>query len=466
MHSTILVSLTTLSIGAVSLFATSIAHADDSPTPEIELTATMGPAQEYQRGLTVNGVAPTLRSVVVDGESILAYCIEYWIRAADPDHESAVTSWDEFTGDNHFKTDPQVRQHVAWILRHSYPTLSVEEVADQTGARQLTTTEALTATQAAIWHFTDHFVPDGEVVVESGPDEEVSEHSAANVQAVFDYLTGSANLGLSEQETQASVTLEHDEQAAEVPDVIASNIPHEDDHVFGPILLNSSSQEVDLDLTTSEQDTALDALVLMDETGEAIDLDQAVSAEQLWIHVPGDVESGTVELSAQSIEYGYTGRLIIPEPDGQRRFQTIVVVDETKTQAATEIEFAWEKPPVEEPESEQIIPPTDPAPEPAETLPEDKPAVDQPVAEEPVLDTPLEETVPSPVASPVPTNPVAVESPATDTPVVAEATEADTVSEELATTGAHQTRNVLVALGTIAIGAGLLVLNRMRKRRT
>src|SRR5690625_638 len=161
MRRTLMVSLATVSLGGGMVLAPGLAYSAPlgvEPSSDIEEqsdTAVMGPAQEYQRGLSVNGVAPTLRSVVVGEESILAYCIEYWIRAADPDHESAVTGWGEFTGDNNFKTDPQVRHSVAWILRHSYPTLSLEQVAQQTGAVGLSEAEVISATQAAIWHFTD-----------------------------------------------------------------------------------------------------------------------------------------------------------------------------------------------------------------------------------------------------------------------------------------------------------------------
>ena len=466
MRSTILVSLTTFSIGAFSLLTPPIAAADATGALEPEPTAVMGPAQEYQRGLTVNGVAPTLRSVVVDGESILAYCIEYWIRAADPDHEAAVTGWDEFTGDNQFKSDPQVRQHVAWILRHSYPTLSVAEVAEHTGTEELSATEIITATQAAIWHFTDDFVPDGNLVVEAGPDDTMRAHSAANVQAVFDYLTGSTNTGLTEQETQASVTLENNTiDDAEVPEAIDDLVDNDEDHVFGPILLNTSSDDVELAVHPSDDEIPIEDLVVMDPTGQVVDLDQAVSANELWVQIPAEMESGSVELSAESIEFGYTGRLIIPEPDNQRRFQTIVVVDQTTSQAATEIELAWEKPVVEEPEPADESPSTDPSPDPSNTPPVEEPDVEEPPADDPSVTAPTEDPTPPPAQPESSAPPEAVENSVVSTPSPEEPAETEPAAE-LATTGAHQTRNVLVALGTIAVGACLLIVNRLRKRRT
>ncbi|GAA4476086.1 hypothetical protein GCM10023190_12870 [Enteractinococcus fodinae] len=476
MKTTVLATLTCLGMGATSLLMPGLAAANDaSVSVEEELTAQMGPAQEYQRGLSVNGVAPTLRSVVVNGESILAYCIEYWIQAADPDHESAVTTWDEFTGDNHFKSDPQVRQRVAWILRHSYPTLTLDELAQQTGTVQLSAAEAISATQAAIWHFTDDFVPDGKLTVESGPTAQLAEHSSDNVRKIFAYLTGDSNTGLTEQEVQASVTLEDaTEPNVDVPEPLSSVIADDGDHLLGPIRLNASTPEVDLSVHSAEEGVH-EQLSVLDAEGEPVDMNQSVHADELWIHVPAEVETGSVQLTAESVEYGYTGRLIIPEPDGQRRFQTIVVVDQATDHAATEIELAWEQvmieepaedPPAEEPPAEVRTPEASPSPTVEEPLiqePEPEPEqspVQQPEDEEPeVSQTPTASTEPE---APEESEPVEPSSPQESVPE--EIDEAEPAAE-LATTGAHETRNILIALGTIAAGIGLLVVNRFRRAR-
>src|SRR5699024_6151800 len=194
-----------------------------------------------------------------------------------------------------------------------------------------------------------------------------------------------------------------------------------EDHIFGPILLNASSDDVELAVHPSDDEIPIEDLVVMDPTGQVVDLDQAVSANELWVQVPAEMESGSVELSAGSIEFGYTGRLIIPEPDDQRRFQTIVVVDQTTSQAATEIELAWEKPVVEEPEPADESPSTDPSPEPSDTPPVEEPDVEEPPtepvieelpADDPSVTAPTEEPTPPPAQPESSAPPAAVESPA------------------------------------------------------
>ena len=493
MNTTVLASIATLGLGAGILLVPGTAFAASSETREPDLTAVMGPAHEYQRGLSVNGVAPTLRSVVVDGESILAYCIEYWIRAADPNHESAVTAWDEFTGDNNFKTDSQVRHHVAWILRHSYPTLSLDQVAEQAETVELSETEIITATQAAIWHFTDDFVPDGKLNVAEAPDgtARMSQHSANNVQAVFDYLTGSENIGLTEDEVRASVTLEDTSDLTDdLPEAVAAAIEHADDHIFGPIMLNSSTREVDLEMRLDGSEALIDQITMWDSHGEIIDLAHSVTAEEIWVQVPAALETGTVQVAAESVEYGYTGRLIIPEPDGQRRLQTIVVVDQASDSASSEIDLTWEKHEIEESELEeepQIIeeepqteehpqideaPPSDEEPQSSEDPPTIDPLTEvPPVDETPVGESPTE-TAPAPLEDqPEPSEEFEISEKQEPVEVLPEDDSLQEVNQaepaaELAMTGAHQTRNLLVGLGTLAVGAGLVALNRHRRTRS
>ncbi|MDN6498827.1 MAG: hypothetical protein L0K44_03595 [Yaniella sp.] len=208
---------------------------------------------------------------------------------------------------------------------------------------------------------------------------------------------------------------------------------------------------------------------MLDATGNEVDTSQPVRAEELWVHVPGDTETGGVHISAESTDFGYTGRLITPEPDAQRRFQTIVMVDATTDQADTELELNWQKTQTDPPPE----PETPPAPPeaPVEEPPVEEPPLEGPPAEEPPVE-------PSPVDEPTPEAP----QPEQEIEEVQESVkklpsstdEATRVEEdprveaagELAETGAHQTRNILVALATLAVGAALLVINRLARKKT
>src|SRR5699024_1331324 len=136
MRRTLMVSLATVSLGGCMVLAPGLAYSAPlgvEPSSDIEEqsdTAVMGPAQEYQHGLTVNGLAPTLRSVGANEQSTHAYCREDWVKAADPDDESAVTGWEDVTGDNNCKPVPQGRKQLAWIMRNPDPKRELSESSE------------------------------------------------------------------------------------------------------------------------------------------------------------------------------------------------------------------------------------------------------------------------------------------------------------------------------------------------
>lgn len=470
MNHALLASLAAVTLGTNALLSPGIAHASPAPEAEFDVTAVMGPEEEYQLGLTVNGVAPTLRSVTVNGETILAYCIEYWVRAASPDHQAAVTGWDGFTGDNNFKTNPQVREAVAWILHHSYPAVPLQELDERTGSANLTEAEAIAATQAAIWFYTDDFVSDGVLTVEAAPSDTASlrARSADNVQNVFEYLTGEHNTGLTEEEVQTSVTLSTASGAeGNIPDILPETLDIEDGHILGPVAINSSSGQVDLRLEPTAPVIAIEEITLFDALGQIIEVTSPVVAENLWVHIPADMPSGGVNVTAESVEYGYTGRLIIPEPAPDRRFQTIVVVDQTAVTASTELALHWEK-------SEALEPPVDELPDDEAPIGETHTAEALDSAESSrqaliVKDSPKDEQSAihaAPLTAPNEQEPTEQPQPLpVETEATAEMIPTDQSSaEELAETGAYQTRNVLVGVATLLAGGILLFVTRWRRR--
>ena len=103
-----------------------------------------------------------------------------------------IGGWKDFPGTNKFKDNPDVQAKVAWIAQNSYPQTDLAKVTQTTGIAGLTEKEAITATQAAIWHLTN-------------PDETPSLDLAEGDQAtkdrtgkLYDYLLGEKNGGLKE----------------------------------------------------------------------------------------------------------------------------------------------------------------------------------------------------------------------------------------------------------------------------
>uniref|UniRef100_UPI000D19E490 thioester domain-containing protein n=1 Tax=Thermobifida fusca TaxID=2021 RepID=UPI000D19E490 len=87
-----------------------------------------------------------------DGTKIPAYCIDFEtpIRSKAKYEEG---DWSEYPGEGEFANSQPGK--VLWILQNSYPELSADQLSERTGIKDLTAKDALSATQAAIWHFSN-----------------------------------------------------------------------------------------------------------------------------------------------------------------------------------------------------------------------------------------------------------------------------------------------------------------------
>src|SRR5699024_10791562 len=186
------------------------------------------------------------------------------------------------------------------FLRNSYPTLELAELSENAGVNHLTEAEAISATQSAICHFTDDFVASGDLTVSNAANSAVpvaadSEH---NVQAVFEYLTGGHNTGLDEQEVQARVTLgAATGRTQEPPATLETLVEHEEDHALGPIQLNASTSQIDLELNPTNSEVDLTELSVLDANGDTLDTSQEVTTDEMWIHVPAETATGGINIS-------------------------------------------------------------------------------------------------------------------------------------------------------------------------
>lgn len=131
-----------------------------------------------------------------DGSPWLGYCLNL-TSAFDTEREYAGTPVrrDAFPATNRFGQEnlearTEIQNRVAWIAKHSFPSVTLRDLETAAGVTGITRNEVIAATQAAIWTLTNDFLFGGLVDAEFPATE--------RVLAVIDYLLGPANVGVPE----------------------------------------------------------------------------------------------------------------------------------------------------------------------------------------------------------------------------------------------------------------------------
>jgi TQXA domain-containing protein/LPXTG-motif cell wall-anchored protein len=187
------------------------------------------------------------------GQQLAVYCI-------DLHHETQngvryqETGWAQST----LSQNPD-RGKIQWILQHSYPVVSPSTLAGDIGASSLTDDQAAAATQAAIWHYSDHV------------DAQPADQSAAKLTSWL--------------EQNAQDTAEPAPSLALSPTSIAGSSGK-----LGPVTVTTSASSVDVSLSGAS------GVQLADGTGKPVS--SAVNGEKLYVDVPKGTAAGSAEVDA------------------------------------------------------------------------------------------------------------------------------------------------------------------------
>jgi len=335
-------ALAATTLAATLTFGTPMsAHADDSGFTYPEGYPKLGAAQEGFHGFNVkshNSSIPTqLFSVHTRGDkdaTIKAYCVELDVGVMFKS-DLTVGNWKDFPGTNNFKGNAEVQAKVAWIAQRSYPQTDLKVVAETAGVAGLTDKEAVTATQSAIWHFTNNFQYTGTV---SGIDQA----SATRVQKLYEYLISEKNVGLKET---ARPTVEF--KGATGTSIVTGD-------KVGPLRFESNQ-------TTVKVTNKLD-YELVDANSKKVDLNAVPSGTDLYLKVPAGVTSGEQKFEVSATGSVYAGKLLITKnATTDRHGQTIIIGSNTEVAVSGTASFRWANTPP--------APATTPPPAPATTPP-------------------------------------------------------------------------------------------------
>ncbi|GAB3208058.1 thioester domain-containing protein [Marinactinospora thermotolerans] len=288
---------------------------------------------------------------LTDGAKLPAYCIDFVtpIRSGASYSEGA---WSEYPGEGDFANSQPGK--VLWILQNSYPRVSAEELAQASGVEDLDAKEAMSATQAAIWHHSNG------VELKGGGGREHRD----DILDFYDYLLENAQ---EVESHPASLTITPNEASGKAGETI------------GEFTVETTAESVPLTLNGPDGVSIVDA--------EGKEIETAANGGTFAVKVDEGVAPGEATVSSSISTEVQIGRLF-KGVDPNKPTQTLITAGDGTTEASAQAKVTWtegtpaETPspsPSESPSEEPSTPPsTPPASPPASTPPAETPPADKP----------------------------------------------------------------------------------------
>lgn len=294
---------------------------------------------------------------LTDGTKLGMYCVEIHT-SIDREHEMVEQPWEEYPNPESPFNDN--RDKINWVLHNGFPVKSTDDLAAKVtegGASLhdgLSEKEAITGTQAAVWHFSDATDLNRDNPLPGNGDKDAAE----DVVALYDYLTGDANGGIGDQPTPAL-------------EISPTSLSGKAGERIGPFTVNTTGTIDELEANLPE------GVKITDVDGVELDASKIKNGSQLFLDVPADAAEGEASFELRASAKVDTGRLFVGKNYDQHKTQSLIVAkaEESKITVSASGNWAATPPPTSPPSStSETAPPTTtttteapPAPQPKNT---------------------------------------------------------------------------------------------------
>lgn len=258
-------------------------------------------------------------------QQLTTYCIDVRTGLVE-DAWYREDQWENYPGQGDFAEPGKVH----WILKNSYPVVEVEDLQGEAQMARLTESEALTATQAAIWHFSNGVDLDR---VEQGPELD-SNVNAGNVTHLYRYLIDNAQE--LPNEPASPLTVGPDADSGLAGDTI------------GEFTVETSGESIPIGVEGPDGVEVVDA-----DSGDPVE--KVSDGDVVAFSVPADTEAGEATLVLETTAAVETGRLFKGE-DPEEPTQTLISAEDSEIVIGDTATVAWDAaggtPPEVEPTTE------------------------------------------------------------------------------------------------------------------
>ena len=333
------------------------------------------------------------------------YCVEpgteYFTTDKKPKATMSVGDWSEYK----FKgktpvaitSDTQRQEAAQWITENGYPSKSIDQLESESGIKNLTKEEAISATRFSLLHYVDDRELDkvNQFIGDGRPAPAASPEAAKAVRDLYGYLTGPKNTG---------APLDSDKKVAKVTVTGPSGTGVAGQPV-GPIRFGGSEKTLPLTVSDPASDWEI-----VDADGNAIDKDKAPVGKDLYLKVPADAPAGSATISTSVKKSNLSGKVLF-EKSGKKHGQTTVIIDSDDSESSASVSVSWdaaqEPTPTPTPSDTPTPTPSDtptPTPTPSDTpTPEPTPCLPGDTSEDCITPAPTPSDSPTPTPSDTPT---------------------------------------------------------------
>ncbi len=268
-----------------------------------------------------------------DGSTLKLYCVQITV-GMRTDVDMVERPWNKYPAAN--SPFEKNSAKINWVLHHGYPGVALDALGStlaKAGVKVndgISEREAIAATQAAVWHFSDGVNLNlTKPLAEANPAE-----TNADVAALYSYLTGDENKGIAQQpKPTLNIAAEKTEGAAGTK--------------IGPFSVATSG---DITSLTTELP---DGVKVTDADGKELKSTDVKDGSKLFVDVPADAKPGNGSFSLKVTGELDTGRLFVADNYAKKPAQSLIVADSEKTQVTAKAAATW---------TEAGAPATSPAP--------------------------------------------------------------------------------------------------------
>ncbi len=279
------------------------------------------------------------------GNTLRAYCVEISVNV-DPSRSLFESPWDEFPNpDSPFHAN---RDRINWVLQHGFPVKDTDALVQTLEGQGvelhngLDRKEAIAATQAAVWHFSD-----GKDIDRKDPSSARDAGSDADVLALYDYLTGESNVGIAEPTPALNVS----------PETATGKAGER----LGPFTVATTGEITEI---TSELP---EGVKLTDADGKELTAADIADGTEIYVDVPEEAEEGAGAFSLNATAHLATGRLFVSEGYQKKPAQSLIVAssEDTNLSAKASVEWAAAPQPTQPEETTEVTTPSETTTQPA-----------------------------------------------------------------------------------------------------